>query len=353
MNSRIKKCVSLIRSQKLDAFLLSNPINITYLSGFRDATGYLLVTSQEELIYFTNFIYEYEAKALDIWKVIPSKGNIFKSIADIIKKLNLRNIAFEAKNIGFLEYEKMKQGLSDSHVNLSQTINFIEKLRAIKSNEEIQFIKKATAITGQALDFAEQIYDRGMTEKTLSIEIERFLRIKGSSAIAFPTIVAYGKNSAIPHHEPKCVKNVKNGFVLVDLGAKYCEYCADLTRVFTWGKIPILFKKVYDIVRQAQDLSIKKIKDGAKARDVDKTAREFIERKGYSKYFGHGLGHGVGLQVHESPYLNPQSNDILKEGMVITIEPAIYLQGKFGIRIEDMVLVRKNKGEILSGNFYK
>jgi Xaa-Pro aminopeptidase len=123
--------------------------------------------------------------------------------------------------------------------------------------------------------------------------------------------------------------------------------------VFSLGKISILFKKVYDIVKQAQDLSIKKIKDGVRAKDVDRTAREFIERKGYGKYFGHGLGHGVGLNVHESPYLNPQSNEVLKEGMIITIEPAIYLRGKFGIRIEDMVVVKKNKGEVLSGNFHR
>lgn len=353
MNNRIKKCVSQIRLQKLDALILSNPVNITYLSNFRDAQGYLLITSQEELFYFTNFIYEYEAKAQNIWTVVPSRGNIFKSISGVIGKLNLRNVGFEAKNIGFLEYEKIKQSLSDKAINLSQTINFIEKLRAIKSSEEISYIKKATAITEEALSFIEQIYDRTMTEKTLSIEIERFLRIKGTNSVSFPTIVAYGSNTALPHHKPKDVQNTKDGFSLIDLGAKYCEYCADLTRVFTWGKIPILFKKVYDIVRKAQDLSIKRIKDGVRASDVDKIAREFIERKGFGKYFGHGLGHGVGLNVHENPYLNPQSNEILKEGMVVTIEPAIYLQGKFGIRIEDMVLVKKNKGEILSGNVHR
>jgi len=353
MNNRIKKCVSQIRSQKLDALILSNPVNITYLSNFRDAEGYLLVTSQEELFYFTNFIYEYEAKAQKIWTVIPSKGNIFKSISDLIRKLNLHNVGFEAKNIGFLEYEKIKQSLSDKEVNLSQTVNFVEKLRAVKSSDEIALIKKATAITQETLCFVEEIYDRTMTEKDLSTEIERFIRVKGANDVSFPTIVAYGKNSALPHHEPKGVLNTKDGFSLIDLGAKYCEYCADLTRVFTWGKIPILFKKVYDIVRKAQDLSIKRIKDGVPAKDVDKTAREFIERKGFDKYFGHGLGHGVGLDVHESPYLNPHSNELLKEGMVVTIEPAIYLQGKFGIRIEDMVLVKKNKGEILSGDLDK
>ncbi len=353
MKSRIAKCAAKLRADNLDAILLSNPVNITYLSGFRDAEGCLLVTSQEELFYFTNFIYEYEAKTIECWKVIPSGGNILETIANAIKKLKFHNIGFEAKNIGFLEYEKMRQSFPDKEVNLSQTVNFIENSRMVKSKEEVSFIKKATLITGEALNFAEQVYDRHMTEKDLAIEIEKFLRIKGSNSVAFPTIIAYGKNSALPHHEPKFEKNSENGSVLIDLGAKYYGYCADLTRVFSLGKIPPLFRKVYDIVKKAQDLSIKKIKDGVKAKDVDKTAREFISKRGYAKYFGHGLGHGVGLQVHESPYLNPRSNDILKEGMVVTVEPAIYLCGKFGIRIEDMVLVGKSKGEILSGDFHK
>ncbi|MBN3040646.1 MAG: M24 family metallopeptidase, partial [Candidatus Omnitrophica bacterium] len=129
---------------------------------------------------------------------------------------------------------------------------------------------------------------------------------------------------------------------------KHSGYCADLTRVFFSGKMPILFKKVLDTVKKAQELAINKIKPGVKARDIDNAARNHIEKKGWGKYFGHGLGHGVGLSVHEPPFIGPNSNQILREGMVITIEPAIYLTGKFGIRIEDMVLVKKNKPEVLS-----
>ncbi|MCK9614548.1 MAG: Xaa-Pro peptidase family protein [Candidatus Omnitrophica bacterium] len=351
MKSRIKKCVAQLKALGLDAIVLSNPVNTSYLSDFRDADGYLLVTRENELIYFTNFIYEYEAKALGIWKVVIAKGNIFKQLSDTIKSHNFHRVGFEAKNIPYLEYSKIKQYLLGCRVELCETIDFVEKIRAIKEPQEISLIKKATEISKDAFDFSTEIRDRTMTEKQLNIEIEKFLRIRGSGSVAFPAVVAYGANSAIPHHIPSKDKKLTENFFLIDLGAKYYEYCADLTRVFTWGKITPFFKRIYDIVRKAQDLSIKKIRDGVAVKEVDLAARSFIEKKGYGKFFGHGVGHGVGREVHEIPFIGPRSGEILEEGMVVTIEPAIYLDGKFGIRIEDMVLVGKNKGEVLSGNF--
>lgn len=350
MKSRIEKCVSRLKALSLDAVILSNPVNISYLSGFREAEGYLLLSKDKELIYFTNFIYEYEAKDLNVWKVVIGGGNVFKKLSDTIKNLHLRRIGFEAKNIPYLEYSKIKQYLLMSKAELCETIDFVERIRAIKEPREIALIRKATRITEEALEFVMEIRDRTMTEKQLNIEVEKFLRLAGSGSVAFPAVVAYGANSALPHHVARENKRLSENFFLIDLGAKYYEYCADLTRVFTWGKITPFFRRIYDIVKKAQDLSIKKIKDGAKVKDVDSAARSFIEEKGYGQFFGHGIGHGVGLEVHETPYIGPRSEEVLKEGMVITIEPAIYLKNKFGIRIEDMVLVGKNKGEILSGN---
>jgi len=351
MKSRINKCVAALKDLNLDGIILSNPLNVSYLSGFRDAEGYLLLTRDAELVYFTNFIFEYEARELSIWKVISAKGNIFRQLSDVIKKNRLRRIGFEAKKISYLEYYKIKQYLLGSHAELCEVTDFVEKVRSIKDAREIALIKAAAGISREAFDFSLEIRDRAMTEKELSIEIEKFLRLRGDNSIAFPVIAAYGANSAIPHHMPQKDKILTENFFLIDLGAKYYEYCADLTRVFTWGKITPFFKGIYDIVRKAQDLSIKKIKDGVKVKEVDAAARSFIEKKGYGKFFGHGTGHGIGLEVHEIPYISQRSEDILKEGMVVTIEPAIYIKGKFGIRIEDMVLVGKHKGEVLSGNF--
>ena len=214
-----------------------------------------------------------------------------------------------------------------------------------KSLSEIASLRKSASISKQAFEFAGEIYEAAMTEKDLGIEVERFLRLKGDNQLAFSPIVACGANSAFPHHQPGHDKIGRKSF-LIDLGSKYCGYCADLTRVYFEGKMSLLFRKIYDVVRKAQELGIRKIRDGASAFEVDKAARSYIEKCGWGKYFGHGLGHGVGLAVHEPPFLSSKSREILKENMVVTVEPAVYLPGKFGVRVEDMVLVRHRKGEV-------
>ena len=347
MKHKIKKCLSELKKLKCDALLISNPANVTYLTGFREADGYLLITASEEIIYFTNFLYQEEAKKIASWKIVPSNSNIFGQIASVIKKLRITKVGFEAKHLPFLEYKKIKELLLREAADFVETLDLVEGIRAIKKVDEISLIRKSIEISQEAFEFVNEIYDTTMTEKDLSIEIEKFLRLRGDNRIAFPPIIASGKNSAYPHYLAGEAKLNQN-FFLIDLGSKYYEYCADLTRVFFEGKIPRFFKRIYDIVRKAQKLSIDKIKEGVKAKDVDKAARQFIEQKGFGKYFGHGLGHGVGLEVHESPYLNQKNEEILKEGMVITVEPAIYIAGKFGIRIEDMVLVTAEGREILS-----
>jgi Xaa-Pro aminopeptidase len=215
----------------------------------------------------------------------------------------------------------------------------------IKSLEEIRCIKKAISITLQGFEYAQEIYDQMSTEKALAIELERFLKIKGDRHIAFSPIVACGIHSTYPHHEPREIKLNKKYF-LIDLGSKYCGYCADLTRVFFWGKMPPLFNKIYSTVQKAHEKAFKSVKSGVSAKSVDKAARDVVEKAGLGKHFVHGTGHGVGLSVHEPPFLNRYNEERLEEGMVLTLEPAIYLPGKFGVRIEDMVCV-KEKGEWL------
>jgi Xaa-Pro aminopeptidase len=341
-------CIAKISLENLDALLISSPVNITYLTGFREAEGYLLVSRGMRPLYFTNFLYRYEAEKLpDCDICINTAGDIFKLIAEMTRKLALKRLGFEAKHIPFLEYRKIKHFLSKYNIDFVKTADLVEGLRKIKTPQEIIYIRESISITLQALRFAQEIASAHITEKELSIEVEKFLRLKGDNQTAFPTIVASGKNSAFAHHICGQAKLNRN-FFLIDLGARHYGYCADLTRVFFWGKMSTLFKKIYDIVQKAKDLSIKNIRDGTPAKKVDLSARKYIEKKGFAKYFGHGLGHGVGLAVHEAPFLNSKNEEILKEGMVITVEPAIYLNGKFGIRLEDMVLVKQNKGEILS-----
>jgi len=354
VKARINNCTKKLKELNLDAILIADPVNIAYLTGFSAVDGYLLLTQGKELIYFTNFLHKEAAKKIENWELIISsnKHNIFTLLAEKVTRLNLSTLGFEAKKLPYLEYKTIKDYLSPAAVDLIETKDLVEEVRMIKDKQEISHIKKSIQVSKEAFEFAKEIFDPTMSEKDLRIEIERFLRLKGDIDLAFPTIVASGKNTAFPHHQSSN-KKLSNEILLIDLGSKYYGYCADLTRLFFWGKIPILLRKIYDTVRKAQEIGIKKIKDGVKASAVDKAAREIIDKKGWSKYFGHGLGHGVGLCVHEPPMIGPNCNRILKEGMVVTIEPAIYLSNKFGVRLEDMVLVRKKKGEILSGNFHR
>ena len=354
MKKRISNCTSKLKKLNLDAILIVNPVNIAYLTGFSANDGYLLLDQDGRLVYFTNFLYKEAAKKVGGWELVVSsdRHNIFTLIAEKIKKLNLSTLGFEAKKLPFLEYKTINGYLSAAAIDFIETKDLVEEVRMIKDKQEISYIKKSIQISKQAFEFAKEIFDPAMSEKDLSIEIERFLRLKGDGRIAFPSIVASGKNTVFPHHKPGDKKLGTETF-LIDLGSKYYGYCADLTRMFFWGKMPLLLRKIYDTVRKAQSESIKKIRDGIKASQIDKTAREIIDKKGWSKYFGHGLGHGVGLCVHEPPMIGPNCNQILKEGMVVTIEPAIYFKNKFGVRLEEMILVKKKKGEVISGNFHR
>jgi Xaa-Pro aminopeptidase len=344
----LNTCVKKIRDLRFDALLISNPSNITYLTGLsRHADGYLLITREGTFFYFTNFLYAAVARKFKNLNVFASGGSIFVQVASQIKKLGFTHIGFEAKHLCFLEHEKIKEQLTEAAIDFSQTTDLIEEIRSIKTKSEIESIKRAILISKEAFEYAWHIRHTTRTEKDLSIEIEKFLRLKADNEVAFPTIVAGGKNSAYPHHQSQALELYKN-FFIIDLGSRYYDYCADLTRVFFEGKISVFTRKIIDIVRKSQELAIAKISPGVRCCDVDRAAREFIEKKGYVRQFGHGLGHGVGIDVHELPYLNQKNEQILTEGMVVTVEPAIYIEGKFGVRIEDMVLVESRGCTVLS-----
>jgi len=339
-----------MRENKLNGLLFSDPANIRYLTGMRETDGYLLITIDPGLFFFTNFLYREEAaKNPNFQLVLSGKNGIFSSVADQAAKLKLSHIGFESKHLPAKEYTTLKDNLSQKAVDFSGAGDFVESLRAVKEPQELLNIRKATEITIQALDYADQIRSPGSSEKGLCLEVERFLKIKGDITAAFTPIVACGPDSSRPHHLAG-LRRLGDEPLLIDLGARHGGYCADLTRVFFGSKIPRFFRKVYDTVSLAQELAISAIKAGVSARQVDLAARSAIEKQGWGKNFGHGTGHGVGLSVHEYPAINPRSNHILEAGMVITIEPAVYLAGRFGVRVESMVLVTKNKGEVLDGS---
>lgn len=343
----IVRLLNLLKQRGIETFLVTNPININYLTNFRsDATGYLIITQKTAPQYVINFLYEYEAKKLISSGISVKRESILTFLKKFLIKTKTKKIGIESQHMSAQEYTQIQKTLNNLDISIIPTCNLIEELRVVKTATEIKKIKQAVTISLDAFNFIRQIYQPYMSEKTLNIQVDSFLKLQGDNELAFPTIIASGKNSAYPHHFPKEDK-IKSP-LLVDLGAKYDGYCADLTRIFFWGKMPHSYKKLYNLVLKATQASIKKIRDGVEAYEVDKAARDIIDKAGYLKFFGHGTGHGVGLSVHELPSIAPKNQTILKEGMVITIEPGIYFNNKYGVRIENMVLVKSRKSEVLS-----
>ncbi|OGG20494.1 hypothetical protein A3D03_03485, partial [Candidatus Gottesmanbacteria bacterium RIFCSPHIGHO2_02_FULL_40_13] len=265
-------------------------------------------------------------------------------LTEIIKREKINKIGFEKDNLTVSEYESLKTKLPSF---LTPTENIVEEERLTKDNDEITKIKSAAKMTDMAFEYIKEKIKKGVSEKDLALELEFFLK-KNAGDIAFPPIVAYDENAAIPHYlSSNDQRLTTNSLILLDFGAKVEGYCADMTRVVFFGSPDNNQVKIYNTVYKAQELALKKIKSGLKTAEIDKVAREYIKSAGFPEY-PHGLGHGVGLAIHEAPRLKPESLEVLKENMVVTVEPGIYLEGNCGVRIEDLVVLTKEGCEILS-----
>ncbi len=332
---------------------MSSQPNITYLTKFTSRDSYLLI-SKKANIYFTDSRYIEEAKIglKGVASIEKINHSVFKQIADICRNLRFKQIGFEEKNLSFDKYKKIKKELSREK-KLVATGNLIEVLRQIKESDEIGKIKNATQITIEALKFIKNLIRPERKEIEIAAELEYFIRCNGGQSSAFDIIVASGTNSSFPHHLTSQRKIKNNEIVLIDIGSDYMGYKSDLTRVFFLGKINSLIRNIYDIVVRAQDEAIRKIRPTIPINEVDIAARQYITQNGYGDFFTHSLGHGIGLEVHESPRISSRENALLEKGMVFTIEPAIYLPGKFGIRLEDIILVTQKGRDVISGSLDK
>jgi len=348
MSPRIKILLNRLKQENLDGLIVSSPANISYLSGFDASDAYLLISNKEN-IYFTDSRYTEEArsKLKGVASLKKINGSVFALIADTCLKLGLKRIGFEERYMPYAEYKKIK-GLLKSGFYFIPTHNLIENQRQIKDPDEIRKIREALRITGLSLEFIRDFIKPGLKEIEIAGELERFIRYNGAIGAAFDIIVASGPNSAFPHHKPGPKRIKRNETVLIDIGVDYFGYKSDLTRVFFLDKIKSLTRSVYGIVLKAQSKAIEKIKPGVEISRIDALSRNCIAGKGYAKYFGHSLGHGIGLETHEAPSISSGNSGILVPGMVFTVEPAVYLPGRFGIRIEDMVLVTRKGCEVLS-----
>ncbi len=347
---RLRKLRASITEKVLDALLISQPENLHYLSGFTGSSGWLLISGQNAIL-ATDFRYTEQAKGESAdFEIIQTKGELRDWLPGLVSDFGWHKLGFEANSVSFDSYHKLSEAIETKQVNLElvPATGIVEHLRSIKEPEELEVITKAVELSDAAFGQAKRIIRPGITEKEAAWEIEKFLRREGSEGMPFEIIVASGSNSALPHARPT-EKMIRPGEpVLIDMGARISGYCSDFSRTLFLGEADKILQEIYNIVFRAQTIAIEGVRSGMDASQTDKLARSVIEQAGYGEAFGHSLGHGVGLATHEFPTLGPSSSDSLADGMVFTIEPGIYLPGRGGVRIEDMVVLENGKAKLLT-----
>lgn len=348
MNLRVAKLRQELSERELDAILISNAHNRRYLSGFVGTAGFLLVTPQEAIL-ATDFRYLEQASAqAPDFKVHRIEGEVEKWLPGLAADVGVKRIAFEAEEVTFAGYRRLKDAIAEPTAELMPTVGVVEQLRALKDAAELGHIERAVALADAAYAHAASWMRPGVTEKQVAWELERFIRENGGDGVSFDLIVAAGPNGAKPHHHPTDRPIAPGEPVVMDLGALEGGYCSDLTRTVCLEPANSTFERVYDTVLGAQLIAIATVAAGMTGEQADNLARRVIAEAGHGENFGHGLGHGVGLAIHESPRLGKASSDVLKDGMVVTIEPGIYLTGWGGVRIEDMVVLENGRARVLT-----
>lgn len=340
----------------MDALLLTDGYNIHFLSGYAGHEGCMLITGGAAYILTDSRYTEMVSiQAPDFTCIdIASKG-YGATVKELLEGLfhnpgRMLRVGFENMHISYRMYEQYEKSLRTTAV-LAGLDGTVSNLRKIKTPDEIEKLAKAEAVGDKAFEHILTFIREGMTEKEVALELEYTMKSLGASGLSFDTIVASGKNTSLPHAVPTDKIIEKGDFVTMDFGCIYEGYCSDMTRTVIMGEEPEGKKyEVYNTVLLAQTEALKMVKPGVKCSDVDACARKIIEDAGYGECFGHGLGHGVGLYIHEEPRFSPKCDDILEPGICITVEPGIYLPGQFGVRIEDMIIVTEEGYRNLAGS---
>lgn len=326
------------------ALLLTNEKNIGYFCGFFHSEGYLLVTKNETVLFVDFRYYEAASKKSSGCKVICFT-KLFKDLLSELNSASVKNVLFEASNITVEKYSRFKKAFSESGIECicnSTLDDKIDNIRCIKDESEIEKIAKAQEITEKSYLEVLNYLKPGVSERRIALELEHLIKLNGGEGVSFDLITITGKKTSLPHGVPSDDIVSEGDFFTFDIGSIFEGYHSDTTRTVAIKSASEEMRKVYDIVLKAQLAVLDGVKPGAKCSDVDKIARDIISENGYGKYFGHATGHGVGLDIHESPVVSPRSETVLKKGMIITDEPGIYLPEKFGVRIEDMLCVTEN-----------
>lgn len=357
LESRIEKIRKEFAQNQIDGLLVFIQENRFYLSGFDaedsqfDETAGILAIGKDKLILATDSRFTVQAEAeAPLYEVYCYKRGLGKEIHHIMEAAGIKKAGFESVRVSYQLFEKLNSSIEvhGKGLSLVPVSGIVEKYREIKDEDEIDKMRHALHVAENGLLKILPDLKPGMTEKQGAWLLEKTLREMGAEGLSFSTITAIGKNAAKPHAVPSDEVFTENAPLLFDWGTLMDNYCSDITRTFYLNSKDSVFEKIFEIVKKAQDEATNAIKEGASTKDVDFAARKVIEDAGYGSYFGHGLGHGVGMAVHEAPRLSPLNDINLKEGMVVTVEPGIYLPQWGGIRLENMVVVRKDGAEVLN-----
>ena len=353
MSQRLQNLRDTFKEHKLDGILISSPENRRYLSGFTGSAGNLIIT-RDDAILATDFRYiEQSSKQAPGFRIVRTGPN-FDWFNQVLAETGVTRLGFESDVLTVAQHLRFSKALkeysqsAEKRVRLVVTSGITEEIRSFKDENELALLQKAISFSDRAMDAVTPGIQAGQTEQEVAWRLEVAMRELGAESLAFDIIVGSGPNAALPHHRAGERVIQEGEPIVIDMGAKYEGYCSDLTRTIALGAIDDTFRRVYDTVLGAQLTAISTVQVGMTGADADGLARKVIQDAGYGENFGHSLGHGVGLAVHELPVAGPASQGILKEGTAFTIEPGIYIPGWGGVRIEDVVTLEKSGARVMS-----
>jgi Xaa-Pro aminopeptidase len=340
-----------LSTSRLDALLISHLPNIRYLCGFTGSAGFLLV-DEKGTVFFTDVRYDTQSRAeVKGVKVIIARKALLDSLGEWLKvrrkKSRRWTIGIEAEHLTVAEKRRFKD-LLPSRVGVRNASSLVERARMVKDGDELKLIREAVQLGATLFDRALEVLKPGVKESEVAAEMEYTARKAGAEEMSFPTIIASGARSALPHGRATEQVVETGGFVVCDFGVILAGYCSDQTRTVWMGAAPEQARRSYEAVREAQAAAITAVRPGITVGDVDAAARKVLHKAGLGRHFTHSTGHGVGLEIHEAPRVAAGQQEELKSGMVITIEPGVYFPGKWGVRIEDMVAVNESGCEVLT-----
>jgi Xaa-Pro aminopeptidase len=341
--ARADRVVERLRERELDSLLVTNLMNVRYLSGFTGTNG-LCVVSPDARVFITDFRYVERAQAeVPDFDRLRGKQDL---LGDAAERLSGR-VGFEDQHMSVRTHKRLAEMLPDG-VELVPAGGLVEELRAVKEPDELRAMREAARLGDEMYEYIASRGLVGRSEREVAVDVEREMRARGAEDPSFPSIVAAGANGALPHATPGSAEIAADTLVIVDMGCRVDGYCSDCTRTFATGTLSEEAAAVYELVLAAQEESLAAVRVGAEGRAVDAVARDRISAAGRGDQFGHGLGHGVGLEVHEAPRLAQSADGMLVAGNVVTVEPGVYVPGAFGVRIEDLAVVTDDGSEVFT-----